>query len=195
MSGRNQAEMNMEPVRAVDVLEALSEEDMERLRIRRLRGTQAGGDVDGRLANNGLARPNDLGLGMVAKEVKDDVLPLKSGFYDWAMEYFREPQMKVSEPESVSNGRLEFRVVDLRAAQHSVKEGEEFGIWIHARDQPKEVPEMWDNESFKRGMLTRFPAGARRRRTRQHDVQPAGMATYAERASAIAKSGERGVCG
>jgi regulator-associated protein of mTOR len=110
MSGRNQAEMNMEPARAVDVLEALSEEDMERLRIRRLRGTQAGGDVDGRLANNGLARPNDLGLGMVAKEVKDDVLPLKSGFYDWAMEYFREPQMKVSEADPVSNGRLELRM-------------------------------------------------------------------------------------
>jgi regulator-associated protein of mTOR len=32
----------------------------------------------------------------VAKEVKDDVLPLKSGFFDLAMEYFREPQMKVS---------------------------------------------------------------------------------------------------
>jgi regulator-associated protein of mTOR len=46
--------------------------------------------------NNGLARPTDLTLGMIAKEVKDDVLPLKSGFYDWAVEYFREPQMKAS---------------------------------------------------------------------------------------------------
>ena len=85
------------PVDPASVLEALTEEDMERLRIRRLKGTQAGGESDGRLANNGLAREDDLGLGMVAKEVKDDVLPLRSGFYDWAIEYFKEPQMKVSD--------------------------------------------------------------------------------------------------
>ncbi|KAK4687771.1 regulatory associated protein of mTOR, partial [Tremellales sp. Uapishka_1] len=85
---------NQSPAEAVHVLEALTEEDMERLRIRRLKGNQAGGDVDGRLGNNGLPRHNDLGLGMVAKEVKDDVLPLRSGFFDWAVEYFREPQMK-----------------------------------------------------------------------------------------------------
>jgi regulator-associated protein of mTOR len=83
------------PVSAVAVLEYLTEEDMERLRIRRLKGTQAGGDADGRSANQGVPRPNDLGLGMVAKEVQDDVLPLKSGFFDWSVEYFREPQMKV----------------------------------------------------------------------------------------------------
>lgn len=82
-------------VPAVSVMEALTDEDMERLRIRRLKGTQAGGDADGRFSNNGLARTSDLGLGMVAKEVKDDVLPLRSGYYDSAMEYFREPQMKV----------------------------------------------------------------------------------------------------
>ena len=81
-------------VDAFDVLEALTLEDMERLRARRMKGTQAGADHDGRINNNGLARPAELTLGMVAKEVKDDVLPLKSGFYDWAVEYFREPQMK-----------------------------------------------------------------------------------------------------
>ena len=86
---------DLPPVTAASVLEALTEEDMERLRIRRLKGSQAGGDVDGRLTNNGLARPNDLGLGMVAKEVKDDALPLKSEFFDWAEGYFRESQMKV----------------------------------------------------------------------------------------------------
>jgi regulator-associated protein of mTOR len=71
---------------------------MERLRLRRNRGMEADADHDGRMNNNGLARPAELTLGMVAKEVKDDVLPLKSGFYDWAVEYFREPQMKVSTP-------------------------------------------------------------------------------------------------
>jgi regulator-associated protein of mTOR len=83
-------------VEAAVVLEALTEEDAERLRMRRLKGSQAGGDADGRLGNNGLSRPHEFGLGMVAKEVKDDVLPLKSGFFDWAVEYFKEPQMKVS---------------------------------------------------------------------------------------------------
>ncbi len=90
--------LDLPPADAVSVLETLIEEDMERLRIRRLKGTQAGGDADGRMTNNGLPRPTDLGLGMVAKEVKDDVLPLKSGFFDWAVEYFREPQMKVHRP-------------------------------------------------------------------------------------------------
>lgn len=85
------------PIDAVSVIEALTEEDMERLRIRRLKGTQAGGDADGRITNNGLPRPNDLGIGQVAREVKDDVLPLRSGFFDWAVEYYREPQMQVCE--------------------------------------------------------------------------------------------------
>ncbi|OCF41495.1 WD-repeat protein mip1 [Kwoniella heveanensis CBS 569] len=90
---------NLPPVNASAVLEALTEEDMERLRIRRSRGADSGGDMDGRFGNNGLARGGDLGLGMVAKEVKDDVLPLRSGFFDWAMEYFREPQMKAPDAD------------------------------------------------------------------------------------------------
>lgn len=97
-------------VDAFDVLEALTLEDMERLRARRMKGTQAGADHDGRINNNGLARPAELTLGMVAKEVRDDVLPLKSGFYDWAVEYFREPQMKVG-----SNPPLDFFAVVWRS--------------------------------------------------------------------------------
>lgn len=67
-----------------------------------MRGREAGGDMDGRYGNNGLARSTDLGLGMVAKEVKDDVLPLRSGYFDWAMDYFRTPQMKVSDVSNES---------------------------------------------------------------------------------------------
>ena len=93
MSGLGEPE---EPVSAALVLNALTEEDMERIRRRRAHGSQAGGDADGKFSNNGLARHDDLGLGTVAKEVKDDVLPLRSGFFDWAMEYFKEPQMRVS---------------------------------------------------------------------------------------------------
>jgi regulator-associated protein of mTOR len=78
------------------VIEALTEEDMERLRIRRSSKTQAGGGADGKSANAGMPQPHELGLGMVAKEVKDDVLPLRSDLYDYCLEYFKEPQMKVS---------------------------------------------------------------------------------------------------
>jgi len=95
-SGLAMSSVFTNPADPLDVLEALTTEDMERLRLRRNRGMEADADHDGRMNNNGLARPAELTLGMVAKEVKDDVLPLKSGFYDWAVEYFREPQMKVS---------------------------------------------------------------------------------------------------
>ncbi|WRT67669.1 uncharacterized protein IL334_004641 [Kwoniella shivajii] len=86
-------------VKASNVLEALTQEDMERLHYRRSRNSEANQDENGRFGNNGLARLNDLGLGIVAKEVKDDVLPLRSGFFDWAMEYFREPQMKAPDAD------------------------------------------------------------------------------------------------
>lgn len=114
LGARVRHDVDPSPVQAVSVIEALVEEDMERLRHRRLRGTQAGGDADGTLTNNGLARPNDLGLGMVAAEVKDDVLPLRSGFFDWAVEYFREPQMKApdnEEPGSVTYNQQAWRHV------------------------------------------------------------------------------------
>ncbi|WWD04747.1 hypothetical protein V865_002818 [Kwoniella europaea PYCC6329] len=116
-----------ELVKASSVLEALTAEDMERLHFRRSKGSEANTDIDGRFGNNGLPRSNELGLGMVAKEVKDDVLPLRSGFFDWAMEYFREPQMKApdaDEPGSTTYNeqawkhlRNEQMVEDSRAAE------------------------------------------------------------------------------
>jgi len=95
-SGLAMSSSSEEAADPLEVLQALTSEDMDRLRLRRNRNSEADADHEGRMNNNGLARPTDLTLGMVAKEVKDDVLPLKSGFYDWAVEYFREPQMKVS---------------------------------------------------------------------------------------------------
>ncbi|WWC88789.1 uncharacterized protein L201_003702 [Kwoniella dendrophila CBS 6074] len=86
-------------VKASLVLQSLTEEDMERLHFRRSKGSEINTDLDGKFGNNGLPRLNELNLGMVAKEVKDDVLPLKSGFFDWAMEYFREPQMKAPDAD------------------------------------------------------------------------------------------------
>ena len=100
-----------------DVMEALMEEDMERLKARRRAGAASrrghhhgsrhhhshhhsqhnGGDA---LASpSGSTFSNDsnvsviLGLGTGAGI--RDVLPLKSRCYDWCLEYFKEPQMRV----------------------------------------------------------------------------------------------------
>ena len=99
-----------------DVMEAMMEEDMERLKARRRAGAASrrghhgsrhhhshhhpqhnGGDA---LASpSGSTFSNDsnasviLGLGTGAGI--RDVLPLKSRCYDWCSEYFKEPQMRV----------------------------------------------------------------------------------------------------
>jgi regulator-associated protein of mTOR len=65
---------------AVDIMSALIEEDSQRLKRRRRQPW----------------KPIDLGLGETANVA--DVLPLKSGFYDWASEYYWEPLMRVSFP-------------------------------------------------------------------------------------------------
>lgn len=67
------------------------DEDMERLEIRRNAGRDADSSFFGQRA-----KASDLGIGLVAREVKDDVLPLKSKFFDWSCEYYTEPQMRVS---------------------------------------------------------------------------------------------------
>jgi regulatory associated protein of mTOR len=88
-----------------DVMEALMEEDMERLRARRRVASQGRGR--GYHGSNGtLPSPSGstfstdsngsvitgLGTGVGIR----DALPLKSKFFDWCMEYFKEPQMRVS---------------------------------------------------------------------------------------------------
>lgn len=88
---------------AAEVVHALTEEDMERLRIRRLARSEAGGGAELTSNNQGMPKPNELGLGMVANEVKDDVLPLRSEFYDYSLEYFKEPQMKIPDADEPGN--------------------------------------------------------------------------------------------
>ena len=141
-SGLGMSRADQSTVSAANVLAALTEEDMERLRIRRVRGSQAGGDVDGRLANNGLARSSDLGLGMVAKEVKDDVLPLRSDFFDLSMRYFRDPQMKAPDTDEPGsrmwydqqwkNERNQASAV--RSTTAAASAGEQFRHGLLARD-------------------------------------------------------------
>lgn len=85
----------------LDVMEALFEEDMERLRARR----KAGIHSSRHHSHGSLPSPTNstfsvdsngsvilgLGTGVGIREV----LPLKSKFYDWCAEYFKEPQMRV----------------------------------------------------------------------------------------------------
>jgi regulator-associated protein of mTOR len=89
--------MDFEPS---DVMEALMEEDMERLRARRRSGTQANrghGSLPSpssstfSMDSNASSVILGLGTGVGIR----DVLPLKSTFFDWCCEYFKEPQMRV----------------------------------------------------------------------------------------------------
>jgi regulator-associated protein of mTOR len=97
-----------------DVMEALMEEDMERLRARRRAGSgsrrnnrhhhghnhnQNGGGalsspVSSTFSNDSNGSRVILGLG-TGVGIRN-VLPLKSRCYDWCLEYFKEPQMRVS---------------------------------------------------------------------------------------------------
>jgi regulator-associated protein of mTOR len=88
----------------VDVMEALFEEDMERLRARRKAGVHphrhhAPGASLPSPSNSTFSVDSNgsviLGLG-TGVGIRD-VLPLKSKFYDWCAEYFKEPQMRVSQ--------------------------------------------------------------------------------------------------
>ena len=93
---------------ACDVMEALMEEDMERLRARRRAGHHPG--RRGRHGHGAMPSPSNstfstdsngsvvLGLG-TGSGIRD-TLPLKSAYYDWCCEYFKEPQMRVSIPYS-----------------------------------------------------------------------------------------------
>jgi regulator-associated protein of mTOR len=91
-----------------DVMEALMEEDMERLRARRKLVHQSRKQHHAGAAGSGsLPSPSSstfsvdstssnviLGLG-TGVGIRD-VLPLKSTFFDWCCEYFTEPQMRVN---------------------------------------------------------------------------------------------------
>ena len=86
---------------ACDVMEALMEEDMERLRARRKAGRRSHSGAGSlpspshsTFSMDSNASSVILGLG-TGTGIRD-VLPLKSTFFDWCSEYFKEPQMRVS---------------------------------------------------------------------------------------------------
>ena len=88
---------------ARDVMDALMEEDMERLRARRRTGSHprrhhiVGGSLsspsNSTFSMDSASSAVALGLG-TGVGIRD-VLPLKSSFFDWCAEYFKDPQMRV----------------------------------------------------------------------------------------------------
>ena len=97
---------------ACDVMDALMEEDMERLRARRRTGSHprrhhvVGGSLSSP-SNSTFSMDSTnssviLGLG-TGVGIRD-VLPLKSSFFDWCAEYFKDPQMRVSLTTNVPSG-------------------------------------------------------------------------------------------
>lgn len=99
-----------------DVMEALMAEDMERLKARRRAGAASRRSHQGSRHHNSHHHPQHNGgdalaspsgstfstdsnasviLGLGTGVGIRDVLPLKSRCYDWCLEYFKEPQMRV----------------------------------------------------------------------------------------------------
>ncbi|TFK56405.1 hypothetical protein OE88DRAFT_12946 [Heliocybe sulcata] len=99
-----------------DVMEALMEEDMERLRARRRTGIHARKHLGGAMSSpSGSTFSMDsasssviLGLGTGAGI--RDALPLKSRFYDWCCEYFKEPQMRQAEADEPGSIQYNYQV-------------------------------------------------------------------------------------
>ncbi|KIK63862.1 hypothetical protein GYMLUDRAFT_40943 [Collybiopsis luxurians FD-317 M1] len=121
-----QSEFPSQPVhdfRPSDVMEALMEEDMERLRARKklrkgMNGYPHQGYYNGQY---GIPSPSNstfsvdstassvilgLGTGMGIR----DVLPLKSTFFDWCSEYFTEPQMRQAEADEPGSIQYNYQI-------------------------------------------------------------------------------------
>ncbi|KAH9948210.1 hypothetical protein B0H21DRAFT_890681 [Amylocystis lapponica] len=100
---------------ASDVMEALVEEDWERLRARRRAGERTrvphahGLPVLGGMnspSGSTFSMDSSIILGLGTGVGIRDVLPLKSRFYDWCCEYFKEPQMR--QPEADEPGSVQY---------------------------------------------------------------------------------------
>ncbi|KAF9022601.1 hypothetical protein BDZ89DRAFT_1070539 [Hymenopellis radicata] len=82
------------------VMEALMEEDMERLRARHRRHRRNGNSVPS--PSRSTFSTDSTGsylVGLGTGNNMKDVLPLKSSYFDWCTEYFTEPQMRQTEAD------------------------------------------------------------------------------------------------
>ncbi|PPQ79360.1 hypothetical protein CVT25_002630 [Psilocybe cyanescens] len=102
---------------ACDVMEALMEEDMERLRARRRMGynhRNHGGRGSLPSPSNSTfsmdSTNSSVILGIGTGAGIRDCLPLKSTFYDWCAEYFKEPQMRQTEADEPGSIQYNYQV-------------------------------------------------------------------------------------
>ncbi|KAJ3493649.1 hypothetical protein NLJ89_g10966 [Agrocybe chaxingu] len=117
------------------VMEALFEEDMERLRARRKVAGHPrrqhhyqyghGGDSLPSPSNSTFSMDSSassviLGLGTGAGI--RDALPLKSNFYDWCAEYFKEPQMRQTEADEPGSVQYNYQVWRQMRNEQVIKE-------------------------------------------------------------------------
>ncbi|KAF7337789.1 Target of rapamycin complex 1 subunit mip1 [Mycena sanguinolenta] len=102
---------------AWNVIEALIEEDMERLRARRRsgsaprRGHHHGGSAPSPSSSlSSMDSNNSVILGLGTGVGMADVLPLKSTFFDWCSEYFIEPQMRQAEADEPGSIQFNYQL-------------------------------------------------------------------------------------
>ncbi|KAK7063677.1 target of rapamycin complex 1 subunit mip1 [Favolaschia claudopus] len=102
---------------AWNVIEALIEEDMERLRARRRSGTSArrghhhgGSAASPSSSMSSMDSNTSVILGLGTGVGMADVLPLKSTFFDWCTEYFIEPQMRQAEADEAGSIQFNYQL-------------------------------------------------------------------------------------
>ncbi|KDQ62866.1 hypothetical protein JAAARDRAFT_188509 [Jaapia argillacea MUCL 33604] len=130
-----------------DVMEALMEEDMERLRARRRTGTHSkrsshqGGQLSSPSGSTFSMDSNSssviLGLGTGAGI--RDVLPLKSRFYDWCCEYFKEPQMRQAEADEPGSVQYNYQVYRQQRNETILVETESQAEFAESRPWDRQV--------------------------------------------------------
>ncbi|KAF7302526.1 WD-REPEATS-REGION domain-containing protein [Mycena chlorophos] len=104
-----------------NVIEALVEEDMERLRARRRAGATGRrghhghhrGGPGGASPSSSMSSMDSNGsviLGLGTGVGMADVLPLRSTFFDWCCEYFTEPQMRQAEADEPGSIQFNYQM-------------------------------------------------------------------------------------
>ncbi|TFL06291.1 raptor N-terminal caspase like domain-containing protein [Pterulicium gracile] len=95
-----------------DVMEALMEEDMERLRARRRQRSRNSHPQEESMPSpsNSEFSVSSVTLGLGTGSSIQDTLPLKSSYFDWCCEYFKEPQMRQQEQDEPGSTQYNYQV-------------------------------------------------------------------------------------
>ncbi|KIY73326.1 WD40 repeat-like protein [Cylindrobasidium torrendii FP15055 ss-10] len=99
-----------------NVMEALVDEDMIRLRRREEGGRVGPDEMSPSPSGSDYSAHSMLGLG--TGHAMNDVLPLKSSYFDWCIEYFTEPQMRQTEADEPGSIQYNHQVWRQRRNEH-----------------------------------------------------------------------------